>query len=151
MGEADQAKHCFAPPNAEARRAQAGPERSEGEPSTNGLSQTARPLIRGWWAVMGEADQAKHCFAPPNAEARRAQAGPERSEGEPSTNGLSQTARPLIRGWWAVMGEADQAKHCFAPPKDGKSVVEGKSVSVSVDRGGCRIIKKKKQRSKQNK
>src|SRR3546814_19954900 len=103
MGEADQAKHCFAPPNAEARRAQAGPERSEGEPSTNGLSQTARPLIRGWWAVMGEADQAKHCFAPPNAEARRAQAGPERSEGEPSTNGLSQTARPLIRGWWAVM------------------------------------------------
>jgi len=43
---------------------------------------------------MGEADQAKHRFAPPNAESRRAQAGPERSEGEPSTNNS--------RGW-AVM------------------------------------------------
>src|SRR3546814_14507880 len=36
--------------------------------------------------------------------------------------------------------------HHDLSPLDRKSVVEGKSVSVRVDLGGCRIIKKKKQK-----
>jgi len=48
--------------------------------------RTIEKPFAGWWAVMGEADQAKHRFAPPNAEAQRAKAGPDRREGEPSKN-----------------------------------------------------------------
>src|SRR3546814_13726693 len=54
-------------------------------------------------------------------------------------------ARALKRG-----GAASVHLLCWArvlPDGDRKRVVEGKSVSVRVDRGGSRIIKKKKDRS----
>src|SRR3546814_17845677 len=41
-------------------------------------------------------------------------------------------------------GAVDRPSRCRAGPRDRKSVVSGKSVSVRVDLGGCRIIKKKK-------
>src|SRR3546814_18793186 len=71
--------------------------------------------------------------------------------------GLSQNIFHVLRyfGWCAVISiECGFHRHPFGFPaglgyvrsgrKDRKSVVEGKSVSVRVDLGGRRIIKKKK-------
>src|SRR3546814_12397365 len=55
-------------------------------------------------------------------------------------------ARTGMRHW---LCNAVPQRPAFALPTDRKSVVEGKRVSVRVDPGGSRIIKKKKQRKKE--
>src|SRR3546814_17932505 len=69
---------------------------------------------------------------------------------------LEQSQRPLRQRWWGTKSgqmirnrfcpakgfRAQQAVHLIGQP-DRKSVVEGKSVSVRVDPGCRRIIKKK--------
>src|SRR3546814_14063556 len=70
----------------------------------------------------------------------------------------------VAAAFMSVPEAAMDEHHCFAlrehkvggagqPPhmKDRKSVVEGKSVSVSVDLGGRRIIKKKKKKETKTK
>src|SRR3546814_13085803 len=61
-------------------------------------------------------------------------------------NGARATVRRMFRRTMpdSVSGESIRPLTSDAMPKDRKSVVEGKSVSVRVDLGGRRIIKKKK-------
>src|SRR3546814_12492425 len=48
---------------------------------------------------------------------------------------------------WKLFKLLDEEKEPALAVEDWKSVVEGKSVSVRVDRGGRRILKKKKKRN----
>src|SRR3546814_13209802 len=63
------------------------------------------------------------------------------------TPGESTGGNPLLREWRDISAHADAIESLVRQwrPEDRKSVVEGKSVSVRVDLGGRRIIKKKKQ------
>src|SRR3546814_14576685 len=56
----------------------------------------------------------------------------------PRAEGVPVGAHGVLRG---ADGDRDRRQ---SDPRDRKSVVEGKSVSVRVERGGRRIIKKKK-------
>src|SRR3546814_20963762 len=72
-----------------------------------------------------------------------------------ATIDLNAIQMPRPRPWWThlyvqVLGAilAGVLLGHYAPDLDRKSVVEGKSVSVRVDLGGRRIIKKKTQKQK---
>src|SRR3546814_12447343 len=59
--------------------------------------------------------------------------------------------RPVNRGSTGVVGSSNPGRLPVSEPKkDRKSVVEGKSVSVRVDIGGRRSIKKKHQINKES-
>src|SRR3546814_14970174 len=63
---------------------------------------------------------------------------------------LDRHRRPIAPAQPDAVGDAVRAAHALAAlcRLDRKSVVEGKSVSVRVDLGGSRIIKKKKNTNK---
>src|SRR3546814_12691603 len=54
------------------------------------------------------------------------------------------TAERRGGGWLVLVHTTANADWTHLPLRDRKSVVSGKSVSVRVDLGGCRIIKKQK-------
>src|SRR3546814_15082151 len=103
-------------------------------------------LISDWRSDVCASDLARFVPGPRSvdiAEAQRHRLQPERPEPGRAVPFASQLARPVWR--YRVRGELlVDRRHALADGgTDRKSVVEGKRVSVRVDLGGRRNIKKK--------
>src|SRR3546814_14541508 len=107
---------------------------------------TSCPVLTTWREVDEVAERIRALGepAPGNYKAFSSLTSIEEEEGVPSAEDM---IRQLVGGQEAVVRTARSifpaVEKAHDEPTDRKSVVEGKSVSVRVDLGGRRIIKKK--------